>query len=44
VSQLIQIGKSATAASVREMFQRLADREAEEIRRLKQSKLPRLRP
>jgi hypothetical protein len=35
MSQIIQIGKPAPAASVRDMFQQLAQREAEEIRRLK---------
>jgi hypothetical protein len=33
---LIQIGKPVTSTSVREMFQQLAQREADEIRRLKQ--------
>ena len=34
--QLVQIGKPAPVRSVRQMFQQLAEREAEEIRRLKQ--------
>ena len=37
MSQIIQIGKPAVASSVRDMFQQLAQREAEEIRRLKQA-------
>jgi hypothetical protein len=37
MTQIIQIGKPAPAASVREMFQQLAQREAEEVRRLKQA-------
>ena len=44
MTQVIHIGKPAAAPSVREMFQRLAAREAEEIRRLKQAKLPRIQP
>jgi hypothetical protein len=35
MSQIIRIGKPALAPSVRDMFRRLAQREAEEIRRLK---------
>ena len=35
MSQIIQIGKPAPAPSVRNMFQQLAQREAEEVRRLK---------
>jgi hypothetical protein len=35
MTQIIQIGKPAPAASVRDMFQQLAQREADEIRRLK---------
>jgi len=37
MSQIIQIGKPAPVPSVREMFQRLAQREADEVRRLKQA-------
>ena len=37
MAQIIQIGKPALVPSVREMFQQLAQREAEEIRRLKQA-------
>jgi hypothetical protein len=44
VTQVIHIGKPAAAPSVREMFQRLAEREAEEIRRLKQAMSLRLQP
>jgi hypothetical protein len=35
MTQIIQIGKPAPVPSVRDMFRRLAQREAEEIRRLK---------
>ena len=35
MAQIIQIGKPAPAASKRDMFQQLAQREAEEVRRLK---------
>jgi len=35
MAQIIQIGKPAPVPSVREMFQQLAQREADEIRRLK---------
>ncbi len=38
MTQVIQIGKPAPAPSVRELFQQLAEREAEEIRRLKQTR------
>ncbi len=41
MQRLIQIGKPAPVLSVREMFRRLAQREAEEIRRLKQAVSPR---
>jgi hypothetical protein len=37
MKQLIQIGKLAPGPSVRDMFQQLAQREADEIRRLKQA-------
>jgi hypothetical protein len=37
MTQIIQIGKPAPAASVRDMFQHLARREADELRRLKQA-------
>ena len=37
MKQLIQIGKPAPVLSVRDMFQQLAQREADEIRRLKQA-------
>jgi hypothetical protein len=37
MTQIIQIGKPAPAASVRDMFQQLAQREADELRRLKQA-------
>ena len=35
MAQIIQIGKPAPVPSVRQMFQQLAQREADEIRRLK---------
>lgn len=35
MAQIIQIGKPAPVPSVRDMFQQLAQRDAEEIRRLK---------
>ena len=38
---IVQIGKPAPAPSVRELFQRLAEREAEEIKRLKHAVLTR---
>jgi hypothetical protein len=44
MTQVIHIGKPAAPTSVRELFQLLAEREAEEIRRLKQAKLRRFRP
>lgn len=37
MKQLIQIGKPAPLPNVRDMFQQLAQREADEIRRLKQA-------
>lgn len=37
MAQIIQIGKPAPVPSVRDMFQQLAQREADEIRRLKQA-------
>jgi hypothetical protein len=37
MAQVIQIGKPAPVPSVREMFQQLAQREADEIQRLKQA-------
>ena len=37
MARIVQIGKPAPAASVRDMFQQLAQREANEIRRLKQA-------
>ena len=37
MAQIIQIGKPAPAPSVRDMFRRMAEREAEEVRRLKQA-------
>ena len=37
MAQIIQIGKPSPVASVRDMFQQLAQREADEIRRLKQT-------
>jgi hypothetical protein len=37
MTQIIQIGKPAPAASLRDMIQQLAQREADEIRRLKQA-------
>jgi hypothetical protein len=42
VQQFIQIGKPAPVLSVRDMFQQLAQREAEEINRLKQAMAQRL--
>ena len=41
MTQILQIGKPAPVASVRDMIQQLAQREAEEIRRLKQAMSPR---
>ena len=35
--RIIQIGKPSPVASVRDMFRQLAQREADEIRRLKQA-------
>jgi hypothetical protein len=35
MARIIQIGKPAPVPSVRELFQRLAQREAEEVRQLK---------
>ena len=37
MAQIIQIGKPSPVPSVRDMFQQLAQREAEEIRRLKRA-------
>ena len=37
MAQIIQIGKPSPVASVRVLFQRLAQREADEIRRLKKA-------
>ncbi len=37
MTQVIQIGKPAPVPTVRDMIQQLAQREAEEIRRLKQA-------
>jgi hypothetical protein len=37
MTQVIQIGKPAPVANVRDMFRQLAEREAEEIRRLKRA-------
>ena len=41
MKQLIQIGKPTPVLNVRDMFQQLAQREAEEIKRLKQAISPR---
>jgi hypothetical protein len=35
MAQIIQIGKPSPVPSVRDMFQQLAQREADEVRRLK---------
>jgi hypothetical protein len=37
MAQIIQIGKPAPVPSVRDMVQQLAQREADEVRRLKQA-------
>ena len=44
MARTVQIGKPAPAASVRDMFQQLAQREANEIRRLKQAMSLRSQP
>ncbi len=37
VRQLVQIGRSAPSPNIREMFELIAQREADEIRRLKEA-------
>lgn len=41
IKQLIQIGKPAPVPNVRDLIQQMAEREADEIRRLKQALLAR---